>query len=354
MTCKTSPVPPSSGDQIRAAIAGAGGQIRFDEFMRLALYGEQGFYNTIGAAGRRGDFLTSPEVGPLFGAVVARWIDSAWREMGKPDDFTIVEAGAGPGTLARSIRAGSPECLDVAQYIAVEVSQAQRDRHPDWVRSTDAFPAERFSGVVIANELLDNLPLRLFVNDGGWREAFVAWDPTSERFVEVLGSGPTPADFALPPRAPHGARVPLQDAASAWIQAVLHALVNGRLLLVDYASPTTAALADRPWRDWLRTYRSHQRGEHYLRDPGTQDITAEVALDQIFAVNGEPTAIRSQQQFLQLWGIDALVEEGRRVWSQSAGQPTLTAMTMRSRVREAEALCDPHGLGSFSVIEFVR
>ena len=63
---------------IRAAIDAAGGAIRFDEFMRLALYGEHGFYSDVGRAGRRGDFITSPEVGPLFGAVVARFIDAEW------------------------------------------------------------------------------------------------------------------------------------------------------------------------------------------------------------------------------------------------------------------------------------
>ena len=92
---------PSAADDIRAAIDAAGGAIRFDEFMRLALYGEHGFYGGGGRAGRRGDFITSPEVGPLFGAVVARFIDAEWARLGRPEPFTFVEAGAGPGTLAR-------------------------------------------------------------------------------------------------------------------------------------------------------------------------------------------------------------------------------------------------------------
>ena len=63
---------PSASDELEAAIIAAGGAIRFDEFMRIALYGSHGFYTTGGQAGRRGDFITSPEVGPLFGAVLAR------------------------------------------------------------------------------------------------------------------------------------------------------------------------------------------------------------------------------------------------------------------------------------------
>lgn len=344
-------MPRSASDEIRTAIANAGGALRFDEFMTLALYGAGGFYSTVGVAGRRGDFITSPEVGPLFGAVIARWIEATWRDLDQPADFTVIEAGAGPGTLARSIRAAAPGWTESATYIAVELSAAQRERHPAWVQSCPAMPAEPVTGVVIANELLDNLPFRLFVMDSGWREAYVVAEPDGT-FAEVLRVAGDVATLDLPPRAAHGARVPVQQRASAWTKAALGTLQRGRLLVVDYASATTADLAGRPWREWLRTYRDHGRGEHYLRDPGRQDITAEVALDQLFAGVGPPDALRSQQQFLQRWGIDSLVDDGRRIWSEHADRPTIAAMTMRSRIREAEALCDPHGLGAFSVVEF--
>ena len=73
---------PSAADEISAAIAAAGGAIPFSEYMRLALYGEGGFYTTGGRAGRRGgDFITSPEVGPLFGTVIARALDAWWKEL---------------------------------------------------------------------------------------------------------------------------------------------------------------------------------------------------------------------------------------------------------------------------------
>ena len=111
---------------------------------------------------------------------------------------------------------------------------------------------------------------------------------------------------------------------------------------------TTAGLALRPWRDWLRTYRGHQRGQHYLAEPGHQDITTEVAVDQL----PEPDAVRSQAQWLQLHGIDELVDEGKRHWEAHAARPDLAAMKMRSRVSEAEALLDPTGLGAFTVLEW--
>ena len=59
-----------------------------------------------GSAGRRGDFITSPEVGPLFGVVIARYLDAEWERIGRPDPFTVVDVGAGPGTLARSVLGG--------------------------------------------------------------------------------------------------------------------------------------------------------------------------------------------------------------------------------------------------------
>ena len=341
----------SAADEIRSAIADAGGAIPFERFMHLALYGEGGFYSSGGAAGRRGDFITSPEVGPLFGAVLARMFDDTWRRLGEPAVFTIVDAGAGPGTLARAVRAARPACSEAIDYVAVEVSERQREGHPDWVRSVAEMPAGPISGVIVANELLDNIAFRLFVNDGGWREAYVISRPDGT-FGEILFQANDLDQLVLPSGAPHGARLPVQGAAAAWVRSGLSRLISGNLLVIDYASRATSEFASRPWRQWLRTYRGHQRGDHYLSAPGSQDITVEVAIDQLAAAAGEPTVVQSQKEFMHRWGIDDLVAEGQREWMENAARPTLASIAMRSRVREAEALCDTTGLGSFVVIEF--
>lgn len=322
------------------------GAVPFDRFMADALYGPEGFYTTGGRAGRRGDFLTSPEVGPLFGAVVARFLDAEWRRIGEPAEFVVVDAGAGPGTLARSVLSAEPACADAMRYIAVDVSHAQRVQHPDGVESAEELPTGPFDGVVIANELLDNLPFRLVVYDDGWREAsvVVADGVPTEQLGPVLD--PLPA--VLPARAVLGARSPLQPAAASWVDAARGRLRSGTVVAIDYTSPTTAGLALRPWRDWLRTYRGHERGGHYLADPGTQDITSEVAVDQL----PTPDAVRSQAQWLQLHGIIELVDEGRRYWEEHAARPDLAAIKMRSRVSEAQALLEPTGLGGFTVLEW--
>ena len=313
--------------------------------MAIALYGAHGFYTSGGSAGRRGDFLTSPEVGPLFGAVVARWIEAEFRRLGEPSDFRIVEAGAGPGTLARSILLAAPQFTD--RYTTVEISAAQRLKHPAGVQVLGEMPEEPFVGVILANELVDNLPFRLAVFDGGWREAVVEVAPDGSVSERLL---PAPQEWTLlPVSAPHGARAPIQSAAAEWVHNAQSLLAAGTLLSFDYFTARTSTLALRPWREWLRTYRGHERGGHYLRDIGQQDITTEVSLDQL----PEPHAVRTQAQFLQRWDIEALVDEGRTVWEQSAAAPTLAALRMRSRVREAESLLDPTGLGSFLAVEWL-
>lgn len=330
-------------DELVARQQATGRPARFDEYLELALYGEHGFYQRGGQAGRRGDFLTSPEVGPLFGAVLARWIEAEFRRQGEPDDFVVVEVGAGPGTLARSVLHAAPQWA--GRYVAVELSEAQRAKHPAGVLSQAALP-EGFRGVVVANELLDNLPFRLAVFDGGWREATV-WVDGDGALMERLAPAPDEWNW-LPGNAPHGARVPMHHAAAAWVADTRARLTEGPILAFDYFTPRTAELALTPWREWLRTYRDQQRGEHYLRDAGAQDITTQVCLDQL----PEPAAVRTQAQFLQRWDIEELVQEGRDAWQAAAGAPDLAALRMRSRVREAESLLDPAGLGAFLAVEW--
>ena len=335
-------------DEIRREIQ-RHGPIPFERFMELALYGDEGFYTREGggSAGRRGDFITSPEVGPLFGAVIARYLDAEWERTGRPDVFTVVDAGAGPGTLARSVLAARPMCAGSLRYVAVEISSGQRARHPDGVDSMAALPTEPFDGVVIANELLDNLPFRLTVFDQGWREAFVELG-SDGRFVELLSASIDPEPLFLPATARFGARAPLVDRAARFVKDARGLVRSGSVVAIDYATPITAMLAGRPYRDWMRTYRQNERGDHYLVAPGTQDITIDVPIDQL----AEPDTVRAQAQFLQLWGIDELVTEGKRIWEEQAARPGLEAMKMRSRVSEAEALLDPAGLGGFLVAEW--
>jgi SAM-dependent MidA family methyltransferase len=339
---------PSAADSITAAIQAAGGALSFEQYMSLALYGKGGFYQDGGKAGRRGDFITSPEVGPLFAAVIARYLDDCWNELGCPSSFDVVEVGAGPGTLARGIFDAQPKCMSALKYVAVEVSEAQRALHPDFVDSVEQFPDRTIQGVVLANELLDNLPFKLFVFDGEWMEAFVGLGDDG-KFVEVLRAVDViPA--ILPKSAPLGSRAPIQTTASQWLLNVSQKLSRGRVLVFDYCSESTSEIAVTPWREWLRTYKDHDRGVHYLIEPGTQDITTQVMIDQLMEVVPE-LSVSHQSEWLLNLGIDELVSEGSSYWEQHKSAPDIAAMKMRSRLNEAQALTDRDGLGSFSVLE---
>jgi len=339
---------PSVAKQISAAIAAAlTSAISFEKFMELSLYSENGFYNTIGKAGRRGDFITSPEVGPLFGAVIAQAIDTRWHELACPKKFTIVEIGAGPGTLSRSVLKANLKSRHAISYIAVESSLAQRSLHPPQVISQDQMPSEPFVGMIIANELLDNLPFRLFVFDSQWQEAFVV--ERDGKFLEVLHAVED-APAWLPQNPPLGTRLPVQQQAQKWLASSLDLVEHGSLTIFDYCMQSEIT-STKPWRDWLRTYRQHELGGHYLSQPGEQDITSHVMIDQLEVI-AKPTSISRQADWLIEHGLNTLVEEGRTYWQAHAAKPDLQAMLMRSRVSESESLCALDGLGNFTVLEW--
>ncbi len=270
-------------------------------------------------------------------------MDGVWERLGRPVDFTVVEAGAGRGTLARSVLATAPACLADGRYMAVERSDALREGLPSGVERLSDLPDGPVTGVVVANELLDNLAFRMLAAfDGAWHEVRVGVG--DEGFVEVVGEA---VDVVGLPDPVDGARIPLQDDAAAWVGRALGLLDRGVLLAFDYAS-TTADLARRPWGEWLRTYRGHERGGHPLDAPGSQDVTVEVAIDQL---PGTPT-VTTQVAFLLANGIGDLVDEGRRLWQEGAAAGDLAAMGARSRITESEALLDETGLGGFAALEW--
>jgi SAM-dependent MidA family methyltransferase len=261
------------------------------------------------------------------------------------DAPVVVEAGAGRGALAAAVRAAG----FAGRYVCVERSAALRAAAAD-VEVVAELPSGPLDGVVLANELLDNVPFALLERGpDGWLEVRVGPGP-----AEVLA--PAAADDGalaerLAPEASVGGRVPLQRGAATWLASALSVLRRGRVIVVDYAD-TTASLASRPWLDWVRTYRAHGRGGHPLEAPGTQDVTCEVAVDQLAALVRPPDRDTSQADWLRAHGLDDLVAEARATWHERAALGDLEALKARSRVGEADALTDPTGLGAFRVLEW--
>jgi SAM-dependent MidA family methyltransferase len=320
-------------------------------------------------------------VGPLFGAVLARALDTWWGELGRPDPFVVVEAAAGNGSLARSVLEARPACSPALRYVLVERSVRLREEQrgavalepPHWVlgptrdedevqvaipgtgplaTSLAELPAQRVTGVVLANELLDNLPPRVLERvEGRWWEVRVGED--AGRLVEVpVPAAPELTEEAdrLVPDASEGGRIPLQQRAGRWLRQALATVERGRVVAVDYAD-TTPSMAARPWNEWLRTYRAHGRGGHPLDDPGGQDVTCDVAVDQLARVR-PPTTDRAQAEFLRAHGLDELAAAARAGWEARAHVGDLEALRHRSRATEAAALADPSGLGAFRVLEW--
>ena len=356
--------------------------------MEAALYDpDGGFFSQAAGAGRsRADFLTSVEVGSLFGALMASATDGWWEQLAQPDPFLCVDAGAGRGQLAHDILRAEPRCAAALRYVLVERSanlralQAERlplepaelvlgpavppepDEEPvaipgsgPMLTALAELPAGPATGVVIANELADNLPFRIVERTADrWNEIRVA--EAGRSFVEIA----LPADESLTTLAdrlaegvelPAGARIPIPTALPEWLRAAAAMLRRGVIAILDYAAPVEE-LAARGQTGWLRTYRAQQRGTSPLDHPGSQDITADVPIEALHraaaAAGLTVVAQTTQADWLRTLGVHDLVEQARAAWPGRSAND-LAAIAARSRVHEADALLDPAGLGGHQV-----
>lgn len=347
---------------IRERIALAG-RITFREFMELVLYHPRhGYYRTARRPmGQRGDYVTSPEVGPLFGAIVARQLREMWDLMGRPCPFTVVEAGAGGGLLARdifeSVRRADAAFFDALQYRLVETSPPltalgrqtldELDLPSGKAAWQESLPGD-VVGCILSNELIDAFPVhRVVVQNGRIQEVYVAW--RGDAFVEETDDPSTP-DIAsyfkrlglLPGE---GCYAEVNLAAPAWVASVAAALRRGFVLTFDYGYEAAELYA--PWRrdGSLRCfYRQAPAPDPYDR-VGRQDLTASVDFTTMIRAGEEHglTAIglTTQARFLDALGLhDALTPADGRTGLDE----------YFSRRRAVVELTDPAGLGRIRVL----
>ena len=275
---------------IEQAIADAGGWIAFDRYMELALYAPGlGYYaadpGVLGAWGGSSDFVTAPECTPLFAATLARQVADVARSENLD---TIVECGAGSGRLACDLLAA----LDAQgwlprQYAILEVSAAMRARQQDAVAGLpeglraritwwDALP-DRFDAVVIGNEVLDAMPVKLAVRTAqGWLERGVARADDAQQPLRWADRATAIESRPSMRALPAGAVTELHLACDAFIATLGERLGRGLLLFIDYGFP--AHEYDHPQRacGTLRCHRAHRAHDEPLWQPGTSDITAHV------------------------------------------------------------------------------
>jgi len=329
-------------DRIRRAIARRG-PITFAEFMEEALYGEGGFYAQP-PVGARGHFVTSPHVHPVFATLLARALREAWETLGRPDPFPVVELGAGDGTLARALLDALAD-LPV-RYAAVERSPGAREalrRLPLAAVVEEIGRAGPIrDGVVLANELLDNLPFRLVRRrPEGMVEVLVGEGSAGLVEVEV----PCPPELAaIAPNLAPGEEAAIPTGGLALVDALAGILVRGYALLIDYGSAEGGSPGP------VHGYRGHRVVERVLDDPGRSDVTAGVDFravsDRARAAGLRVLGLLDQRQALLALGFEGWIREQlrrqRELLDQGRGLEAVRAWGGRSR---ATLLVEPTGLG---------
>jgi SAM-dependent MidA family methyltransferase len=315
------------------------GPIAFSEYMEFALYAPGGFYDTP-PVGPAGHFVTSPHVSELFARLLAGGLRELWQLLDRPHPFRIVEAGAGDGTLARQLHAHLVD-LPIA-YTALERSAGARDRlaqMPEVSVASGMSDTGRIEGgVVLANELLDNLPFRRIRTSAG-EPAEVRVGLRGSRLVEIE-TACDPELVQLADRPTAGTERAIPTGALAFAEDLAGVLVNGYALLIDYEGGD----------DDLHGYQGHRVVEVDLDRPGTTDITAGVDMEAVAAhARGEGLRVFravSQAEALRSLGYDRwTAQERHRQGALLRGGAGIEAVRTWSSRNSARGLVDPEGLG---------
>ena len=304
---------------VRAEIAGAGGWIPFARYMDLVLHAPGLGYYASGSAkfGPAGDFVTAPELSPLFARTLARGL-SPLVAGGLAD---IVEFGAGTGALAATLlaelaRLGTPARRYLIVETSAELAARQRERLAgvaatavEWL---DALPVS-FSGLVIGNEVLDAMPVHVIRTRA---------DGIDELGVACAGDGfewqPRPAGGELLAAAralalPAGYTTEIGLAARAFVATLGTWLARGAALFIDYGFPAREYYHPQRHMGTLRCHWRHRSHDDPFFLPGLQDVTAHVDFSAIAAAARDAglsvLGYTSQAQFLVNCGITRVLEE---------------------------------------------
>ncbi len=302
--------------RIREAIAAEGGWIGFDRFMAMALYEPGlGYYSRdarqFGVLPESGsDFVTAPELSPLFGRALARQVGQALDAAGSGE---LWEFGAGSGALAEQLLEALGE--RVARYAIVDLSGALRGRQRerlarfgDRVRWLDALP-ERFSGVVVGNEVLDAMPVQLLHFDGTqWFERGVSLDGGRFAWADRPTALRPPLEAAFVP----GTVTEIHPQARAFVATLADRLERGAAFFIDYGFPEAEYWHPQRRGGTLMCHRAHRSDDDPLADVGAKDITTHVDFTGIALAAQEAgldvIGYTTQARFLMNCGILELLQ----------------------------------------------
>jgi len=331
---------------LRAAIAREGGWLPFDRFMAMALYAPGlGYYANsspkFGMLPQSGsDFVTAPELSPLFGRALARQVAQALQASASAE---VWEFGAGSGALAAQLLEALGDT--VRRYTIVDLSGALRERQRerlaafgDKLRWVDALP-DAMHGVIVGNEVLDAMPVQLLHFDGA------QW---FERGVVAAGDGFGWSDRPTAHRPPHdapfvaGTVTEIHPQAQAYIATLGERLERGAAFFIDYGFPAAEYYLAQRIGGTLMCHRAHRADIDPLVDVGAKDITAHVDFTAI-ALAGQDAGLdvlgyTSQAHFLMNCGI--------LEWLQGADPRTIA---------NTQKLLTEHEMGElFKVIGFAK
>lgn len=316
--------------RIRAEIAGAGGWIGFARFMSLALYEPGLGYYSAGARklGPAGDFVTAPEVAPVFSRCVAAQCEQVLEALGDGD---VLELGAGSGVMAADLLAelerrgrlpGRYRILDVSadlrerQRLTLERLVPHLVGRVEWL---DRLPEEGFAGVVVANEVLDALPVERFAIRGGEVNSVgVAWhfdrfEVAETRADAALRAAVRRIEAALGREFADGYVSEVNTGLEAWLASVAACVQRGALLFVDYGLPRAEYYSVERAAGTLLCHFRHRFHDDPLLRLGLQDITAWVDFTAVaeagLAAGLEVAGYTTQAHFLIGCGIGDFVAD---------------------------------------------
>ncbi len=337
---------------IREVMAAEGGRITFARFMELALYAPGLGYYSAGSRkfGAAGDFVTSPEISPLFSRALARQCEEVLTRMGGD----ILEFGAGSGVMAADILAELQhlDCLPGHYYI-MEISAELRERQRETINEKvpqlaarvvwlDALP-DAFEGVVLGNEVIDAMPVHRFrIHGGEPHELFVMWD--GQRFLLDEEA----ADAALYPRLHtlqqqfylgEGYESEINLLAEEWVRGLASWLKRGVVLLIDYGFPRAEYYHPQRSGGTLMCHYRHRAHDDAMTLVGLQDITAHVDFTAIaeaaVAVGLSVRGFASQGNFLIACGLtEILSAEGGDERSQLSRAAEVKTLTLPAEMGE--------------------
>lgn len=344
------------------------GPITFAAYMEQALYHpDHGYYSAPSPrTGWSGHYVTSAEIGPVYGELWARGLRAIWDALGRPSLFEVVEVGAGEaGFAAAMLAALDPQLAAALTYRLIERNPALRRRQEEalarwegieWSGSLEDAPRSS-AGVVLANEVLDNLPVHLVTSSGGeLQEVWVKEEagrlgtmlgapsvPELEGFLERCGLGDPP----------EGSLLEMSLAAGSFVTAAAALHERGALVFTDYGKEASE-LAQSP-EGTLVSYSGAGADDRPLERPGEKDITAHVnwtAVKQACRAAGlETTGPLPQQEVLRALGIEELRQrlerEQAEALTEGRGADALKALSGR---QAAAALLDPGGLGAMQTL----